>query len=283
MNESNDKDNDAVTAPVGPLDSLVAEIVETVLFAHFSSPKLPREVTREEMVEHFSTTPLPVTVAAQAANCHFSLPLSELATSIAMDMTERVKSVVFRFKDGDVNFDFRENEGARLLAKYLAPLAAEYFLLNMEAKLATAVDSLCAESVRMAVELGSLQGAKDIAEKGDRIPLEIDFGPILKKLKKDELDRDQERIMRLAGQFEGLTLATRKGRPRTWTKEGLTQALRKTTFQFRKERYRAPTLGEVAASLSKRYPDRMLLSGKSLGQMLKRYGIDWKEIKNPHN
>ncbi len=71
------------------------------------------------------------------------------------------------------------------------------------------------------------------------------------------------------------------GRPRTWTKEGLDQAVRKASLKFKKDKYRSPTLTDVAASISKHYPDRMPLNAKSLGQMLKRYELEWKNLKNP--
>jgi len=72
------------------------------------------------------------------------------------------------------------------------------------------------------------------------------------------------------------------GRPRTWTKEGLDQAVRKASLKFKKAKYRSPTLSDVAASISKQYPDRMPLNAKALGQMLKRYELEWKKLKNPH-
>ncbi len=73
------------------------------------------------------------------------------------------------------------------------------------------------------------------------------------------------------------------GRPSRWTKAKLEQATRKAVAQATKEKYRTPNLSEVAEVLNRRYRNFPPLNAKAFGQLLKRYDIEWKEIRKPHN
>ncbi len=68
-----------------------------------------------------------------------------------------------------------------------------------------------------------------------------------------------------------------RGRPAKWSKEKLEAATLKANAYIKKRK--TPNLDEIAKVLNKRYQNNEPLTGNSLRQLLKRYGIDWKTIK----
>ncbi len=269
----------------GTPERLIAEIVEKVLTAYFEAATFPdgfKNPDLDALVRHFSLNPLQVSFDAQPTKTTLTFQVSEVVSYIVGQIKERFEHLAIKFKDGDVDFDLSHPDNQVMIGCF-AEGAARYFLGNLRMKMALALDSLCEESIRMTLEVMSAEMAKDISKKYDYIPQEIDLRSLVEELRTKELIMNRQRILNIAADFEGLTVIATKGRPRTWSKDGLQQAVRRAALQFRKDKYRGATLNELASMLNRRFPDRMPLSGKSLGQMLKRYEINWKEIKNPHN
>lgn len=267
-----------------PDKKLIAEVVKNVLAAH-PEDKLPKSVTLEEFVEYFSSHPYPVSLETQSIRVELSFQTHELISYLVSELKERFAHVPIKLKGvTNAELDLERPENQTML-RHFAEVAASLFLATITAKISGAIDTLCEQSLGVAIQICSGNVAKGLSRKYDFIPDRLDLRPFIEQVNAQEAARNKKWITEIVERIghDGLNVASTKGRPRTWTKEGLRQAVGKACLQFRKDKYRAPTLNDVANSLNRKYPDRMKLNAKSLGQILKRYDIDWKEIKNPQN
>jgi len=271
-----------LATPIDQESSVVDEIVRKVLELADAVDKLPEDITREEFIKHFTSHPFPHSIKAQFTKATIEFPVCDLVAHVIAQITERFRQVNLKFKDTDIKLDLTDPEN-RTLVRPLVETAVVYFLSNLKMKIANAMDALCEEAIRMATQIMADRIARQIGEQEDYIPLENNVRKLFEELRAEETNAEHKRISQTASVIKGLEFETTKGRPRTWTKEGLSQAVNRASHQFRKEKYRSPTLDEIATRLNRRYPDLMLLSGKALGQMLKRYGLSWKDIKKPQN
>jgi hypothetical protein len=71
-----------------------------------------------------------------------------------------------------------------------------------------------------------------------------------------------------------------RGRKAEWEKNELMMALLKARHEFTRTHYRNPTLRDMAATLSERYPVKGVMTADALRMTLKRVGIIWKSVKN---
>ncbi len=95
------------------------------------------------------------------------------------------------------------------------------------------------------------------------------------KLARESGIRRRTNLARTLSFLPYVQVPTGKGRPAKWDKHKLEQIVLRTTTAFKKRKYRAPTLKEVALEISKRQP----LTEASLKMLLKRYGLSWRAIK----
>jgi hypothetical protein len=264
-------------------DQLIQTILWQILTKGLEGVSLPPELTATQFIEHFSAESLPRSFLTSFGKVTIEIPVADLIKKIVNEMNERLDSLPMIFKDGEIELQFEESEGLKAGLDWFAEVAAVYFLSNLQKKTASMLNLFFEQSLSMALKVGQARFAKQLGDRENRTPIDIDMRPLLNSFYEQGAAEDKERNARWLDGFKGLKIVSQKGRPRTWTKDSLHQAIRKASFQIRKERYRAPKLVEVAKVLNKRHPGKMSLNAKSLGQMLKRYEIDWKEIKKPHN
>ncbi len=213
----------------------------------------------------------------------FSIQLHPLAITLFEKFDAQINDFIVNTPEGALSFDWKGTKDREEGLKVFTDLAICYLLPKIGHYIGEAIESLVEQSFCFAKTAGCVK----IAKTYDRA---VGIGVDIKKLtsvmkdtvRQVPLDK-QEYVREALEHHTGLQVQSTKGRPRTWTKEGLEKAVRKASFQARKEKYRVPRLNDVAEILNKRYPDRTRLTGKGLGQMLTRYEISWKEIKNPHN
>lgn len=277
----NDKEPREATDSAEPEYHRVDEIVRKVL-GTYAEDKIPEELTLEEFTEFFTARPLRVTIEALLTKVTLELPIRDLVALFIAQLQSAHSHIPIKFTEtvGDLDLTLPENE---TVIWSLAETAVIYYLGTINKKIGDALNALFEESLRVSIQYNAGRYAQHIATKSDYIPLENDLRPLLEELRTREDALNRHRITEVITKIGGLRLEPAKGRPRTWTKESLLLAVSKASTQFRKEKYRPPTLNEVATAISRKYPDRMSLSGKALGQMLKRYELSWKDIKNPHN
>jgi hypothetical protein len=173
----------------------------------------------------------------------------------------------------EINWKEEETEKALF---WLARFATKSFLDGLQRGISETIEERSSDATILAI---SRYFADFLAKFGGR----VDARPFIRGIGQAAAARRTKRFIDLASKLPNIRVSTSKGRPRTWTQQSLRQAVEKAILQVRKKKYREPRLTDVATSLNKSYPDRMPLNAKSLGQMLKRHGIDWKELKNPHN
>jgi hypothetical protein len=187
---------------------------------------------------------------------------------------KRTDGAMFQF---DVSTKSAHESALSLLVQY----ATVYMVMGLNAEVEAAINKLFQKAIIYA-EARAMSLAIDNAEQAKgKIDLRESISTLRKRLA-SEKKADEQFIKALSG-LDNVHISVGKGRPRTWTKESLEKAVRKASLQVRKEKYRTPTLNDMARDLNKRNPDRVRLTGKALGQMLKRYKVNWKSIKNPHN
>ena len=263
-------------------DQFIEETVRKFLTEKYREVDEP---LKAELIQ-FSTETDSMSFDARFGNVTVEYPLTNLITHIVDEMNARLVRLPLKFKDGKIDIIFEEAEGLKAGLDWFTTVAAVYFFLNLQSKAAAALNLLFDESLAISLMAGQAGFAKKMGDRGIGPPADINVREGLNGLKKQEAAADRHRIAHaLLGTFErlGLKFPCSKGRPRTWTQKSLRQAVEKASLQVRKKKYREPRLTDVATSLNKSYPDRMPLNAKSLGQMLKRHNIDWKELKNPHN
>ena len=166
--------------------------------------------------------------------------------------------------------DFALTEEQAVAAENLA----WWFVRAMQGKISMGLGELSREAVFVMEKLYQSMLSKSGVIDGKS----VDISKIKEELEVLAKDLITERKTFLK---EHLYLPTGKGRHPRWTKEKLEQATRKAAAQVRKEKYRPPRLSEVAEKINKRYPNMPPLNAKALGQLHKRYAIEWKIIKNP--
>ncbi len=66
-----------------------------------------------------------------------------------------------------------------------------------------------------------------------------------------------------------------KGRPRVWSKEKLRLQILRAVSDYRKRKYRAPTLRQVADAIDAITPMRE----EALKKLIQRHGLKWSELK----
>jgi hypothetical protein len=263
--------------------NLITEIVKRVL-ANFGEDQFPEGVSQSEFIDFFSTQPFPFSLKARSTKATLEVHLHELVSHIVKNIREQFGHIPLKFKGVEGEIDLNHPENGAFIEKF-SSLAAGYFLSGLKTKMSDAIDALFNEALHMSIELGSDDVARKVGEIYNYIPQEINLSHLIENLKTQDAIMNQtrmrEHIKRISA--EEIKIIATRGRPRTWTRDGLRQAVSKASHLIRKEKYRSPTLEDIAKALNRKFPDRMLLSGKSLGQMLKRYEIEWKGIKNPHN
>ncbi len=264
-------------------DRLIEAIVQKLLTEELKESSIPLELDTTEYLEHFFANPFPMSFNTCFGKVTIELPLANLARQVVDEMNARLVTLPIKFKDGEMELHFEEADGMKAGLDVFAEVAMTYFLYNVKPKAVFMLNLFFEESLSVALKTAQASYAKKLGDSEKRTPLEIDMRPLLNSFREREAAEDNERIARALRNFEGLKIISSKGRPRTWTKESLEKAVRRASFQVRKEKYRTPTLEDVARDLNKRNPDRARLTGKALGQMLTRYEINWKDIKNPHN
>jgi hypothetical protein len=263
-------------------DQFIEETVRKLLAERYKEVDEP---LKAELIQ-FSTETDSMSFDVRFGNVTVEFPMTNLITHIVDEMNARLVRLPLKFKDGKIDIIFEEAEGLKAGLDWFTTVAAVYFFLNLQPKAAAALNLLFDESLAISLMAGQAGFAKKMGDTGIGPPADINVREALNGLKKQEAAADRHRVAHtLLGTFErlGLKFPCGKGRPRTWTQKSLRQAVEKASLQVRKKKYREPRLTDVANSLNKSYPDRMPLNAKSLGQMLKRHDIDWKELKNPHN
>ncbi|MDQ3688225.1 MAG: hypothetical protein M3430_21890 [Acidobacteriota bacterium] len=224
-------------------------------------------------------------IETEHGNVHCTFNFKTVVADFFKEFEERVDFTEFKQTNGKVaRFTVVSESDRENVLLYLVQYAAVFMLRELDAEIKEAFyrsfkrATVFAETRVMSLAINDALAA-NLVEDDFEIDLRETISALQKTLAKER--ESDKRLIKALAELDHVKLATSKGRPRTWTKEGLDQAVRKASIKFKKAKYRSPTLSDVAASISKQYPDRMPLNAKALGQMLKRYKLEWKKLKNP--
>ncbi len=270
-----------------PIDDTTKEEIAEELVRRSLRSYLASVIDDESMLEACLARDLAqgfsMTLSLENIKGQFSVQFVPLAAALVGKFDAEIDKFSIATPEGSKVFDWKDDHEREQGLKFFTDFAVCYLIPKIGNYVAEAIESLLEQSFSFAKTTGCLRIAKDYDEAtGSGLDLHSLIADIRDAVKQAPPDK-KEYIRKALEHYSGLQVQSVKGRPRTWTKESLEKAVRRASFQVRKEKYRTPTLEDVARDLNKRNPDRARLTGKALGQMLTRYEINWKGIKNPHN
>jgi hypothetical protein len=256
-------------------EALIAEICDHIL-------KFPTRAKGQEPGEEKAHTVVIPDIETEHGNASLTYHLKAAVAYFFNEFEGRLDAIRLKHTDGTVSlFELDSKSSRENVLSNLVQYAAVYMVMGLNAEIEAVINKLFKKAVIYA-EARTMSLAIDNSKQSDaKIDLRENIANLRKMLAQEE--KADEHFVNALGKLEHVHVSVSKGRPRTWTKESLEKAVRRASFQVRKEKYRTPTLEDIARDLNKRNPDRARLTGKALGQMLTRYEINWKDIKNPHN
>jgi hypothetical protein len=252
-------------------EEIAREITEKVLVGYLENVE---EGLKEDAIGYFLEKPLPISVETRFGKVTVELSVADAASCFFEDTNARLENMTALFRDGgEVDIAFEEVGGVKAGTARLTQLALTYLLVVLREKVVSTMNMLFEESLLVSVMAGRASFTKDIAIKLERLPAQIDTRPLLNNLITKEANENRIRIGRTINDLNGLKSFNKSD----WSQDKLRQAVIWAITKVPKNGN--PTLARVAESISKRYLLEPAMKADALRMMLKRYELDWKELK----
>ena len=254
-------------------EALITEICDYVL-------KFPTRAKGQEPSEERSHTVIIPDIETEHGNASLTYHLKAAVADFFKEFEGRLNAIRIKHTEGAVSLFNMDTKSARdTVLSSLVQHATVYMVIGLNVEIEAAINKVFQKAILYG-EARTMSHAIDNTEQDTgKIDLRESISTLRKILAREK--RADKHFIKVLGGIDNVYVPVGKGRPRTWTKASLDQAVRKASIKFKKDKYRPPTLSDVAAHISRLYPDRMQLNAKSLGQMLKRYELEWKDLKNP--
>jgi hypothetical protein len=256
-------------------EALITEICDYIL-------KSPARAKGEEIADEIYHTVVIPDVETDHGNASLTYHLKAAVAAFFKEFEGRLDAISLKHTDGAVwQFKIDTNSARENVLSLLVQYATVYMVIGLNAEIESAINTTFKKAIIYA-EAKAMSKAVDKSGGGDaKIDLRESIATLQKTLAREK--KADDLFVEALGRLDNVYITAGKGRPRTWTKEALENAVRKASSQIKREKYRTPTLADVARTLNKRNPDRVPLTAKSLGEMLRRYKINWKDIKSHIN
>ena len=254
-------------------EALITEICDHVL-------KFGARENGKEVSDEMSHTVVIPDIETEHGKASLTYHLKTAVADFFKDFEDRLGTLRLRLTDGRMSrFSMDTKTSRENLLTLLVEYATAYMVMGLNVETEAAINKTFQKAIIYAEAKTMSHALENTGQGSAKVDLRGTLTTLRKALAQEK--RADGHFIKILGHLDKIYMPTGKGRPRTWTKAGLEQAVRKASLKFKKDKYRPPTLNDVATSISKNYPDRMPFNAKSLGQMLKRYEIEWKGLKNP--
>jgi hypothetical protein len=170
-------------------------------------------------------------------------------------------------------FDLDQKNDRETVLSTLVQYATVYMIMGLKVEVEAAINKVFKKAIIYAAARTMSRAVSNNEHLTAKIDLRESWTNLKKKIAKEK--KADEYFVNALSSLDHVHLPTSKGRPATWDKSKIEQAVIRARSAFKKRKYRAPTLKELALEISKRQP----LTEASLKMLLKRHGLSWRAMK----